>query len=63
MSETWNRATLVFEFAPDKWMGLEDFQQDVMLLRRLANRLGMSEGPRSAGCTIERVGPIGEADE
>lgn len=54
--EDWNKATFVFEFAPDKWLGLESFQKDVMLLRDVATRLGMSEGRRKATFTIEIVG-------
>jgi hypothetical protein len=55
--ETWNKATFVFEFTPDKWAGLKDFQEDIQLLRRVAVRLGMDVGRRSAALTIEYVGP------
>lgn len=53
--ETWNKATFVFEFQPDKWAGLESFQRDVMLLKQLAGRLEMNDGRRSAALTIEIV--------
>ena len=58
MSESkFNKATFVFEFAPDKWAGLETWQGDVLLLRSLAHRLGMGDGRRSAAITIEVVNP------
>lgn len=66
--EGWNKATFVFEFAPDKWMGLESFQKDVQLLKQVADRLGMTEGRRKAALTIEVVsmddepGPYGGSE-
>lgn len=54
-AHAWNKATFVFEFAPDKWMGLESFQKDVTLLSQVATRLGMAEGRRSATFTVEAV--------
>lgn len=40
----YNKVTVVFGYEPGKWVGLEDWQQDIALLMKLARRLGLDYG-------------------
>lgn len=42
-----NRAVFTFEFAPDKWSGLEEWREDVQTLFDIAKRFGMNSGRRT----------------
>lgn len=50
-----NKATFVFEFTPDKFSGLESYQEDVRLLFQIAQRLGMNEGRRTMTVMYDNI--------
>jgi hypothetical protein len=50
-----NKVTVTLSFAPDKWVGLEAWRDDVALLRKLLERMGMNDGRRSMMLAYEDV--------
>ena len=60
MSEEFNEVVITLSFAPDKWMGLEGWREDVALLIQLVDRLEMNDGRRSAEIEKRSVSPDDE---
>ena len=52
----YNECVITLSFAPDKWVGLEGWREDVALLVQLADRLGMNDGRRTAKTETRTVG-------